>query len=125
MNKNFVSLIMSPNELEIAIIIFDRADLIKFEFEKNFFWFFEKVDLELLIVLRIVIKYATRQSRYSIKAYFDLSLATIDEILIKIMDRIRVVDFRATKLEGPRKQIFKLMKLCSIIRLKVIEENNH
>ncbi len=118
---------MSPNELETAIIRFDRAELIQFAFEKNFLvkekiclscnttmnivkykntidnfaWrcmnvkcnqykqyktirpgsFFEGVDLELSIVLRIVIKYATRQSRYSIKAYFDLSLPTIDKII--------------------------------------------
>ncbi|KAM0684804.1 hypothetical protein COBT_003988, partial [Conglomerata obtusa] len=140
---------MSPNELETAIIRFDRAELIQFAFEKNFLvkekiclsckttmnlvkykksidnfaWrcmnvkrnqykqyktirsgsFFEGVDLELSIVLRIVIKYATRQSRYSIKAYFDLSLPTIDKIINKIVDRIPVIDFSTSKLGGPGK----------------------
>ncbi len=43
--------------------------------------FFEGFRLKLCIILRIILKYATRQSRYSLKIYFNLSDRTIDNVI--------------------------------------------
>ncbi|KAM0687957.1 hypothetical protein COBT_000793 [Conglomerata obtusa] len=63
--------------------------------------FFEGFKLDLLLIFRIIIKYATRQTRYSIKEYFKLPVRTIGKIFAKPVNVIPMINFEFNKLGGP------------------------
>ncbi|KAM0686097.1 hypothetical protein COBT_002686, partial [Conglomerata obtusa] len=55
--------------------------------------FFEGFNLDFSIIIRIIIKYGTRQTRHSIREYFGLLLPTILKVINKLVAFIPVSDF--------------------------------
>ncbi|KAM0686633.1 hypothetical protein COBT_002142, partial [Conglomerata obtusa] len=63
-------------------------------------YLFERFNLDFSIIIRINIKYKTRQTRHSITKYFGLSLQTILKVINKIVAYMPVGDFSNNKLGG-------------------------
>ena len=63
--------------------------------------FFEGFSLSLQLIMRIVAKFGTRQSVYSIKRSLDLSKNSVDKVVHRLITKMPRVDFSNNKLGGP------------------------
>ena len=62
--------------------------------------FFENFSIELGIILRVLIKYSTRQQRFTIKNGSEINSKTIDKIIKKLVYKMREPDFSNSKIGG-------------------------
>jgi transposase-like protein len=63
--------------------------------------FFENLNIKLVDVLKIVIKYSVRQQRNSIKLSMDVTKNTVTKVLKKLTSLIPTLNFSTNKLGGP------------------------
>ncbi|KCZ80231.1 hypothetical protein H312_02381, partial [Anncaliia algerae PRA339] len=63
--------------------------------------FFEGFSCNIREIIKILIKYVSRQPRYSIKSSVDVSNSLLVKVLNKLLNLIPVTDFSANKLGSP------------------------
>ncbi|KCZ77900.1 hypothetical protein H311_01083 [Anncaliia algerae PRA109] len=65
--------------------------------------FFDQFDTSLGVIIRIIVKYSTRQPMYSIKNSMSVGERTIERVIKALIAKIPSPDFSSNKLGGPRK----------------------